>query len=117
MNALKNQVGGNHYKNMDPQPIEFIMENDLNFIQGNIVKYISRFEHKNGVEDLKKIVHYAKLGLELDNDRHWLDRDTVNSLSQFLGQNDFTQFKGDIVLYACKKYYREIVTETEGHLS
>lgn len=62
--ALDEQVGGSHYKDLKMQPIELIIEANLTFIQGNIVKYLSRFKHKNSVEDLRKCVHYAKLGFQ-----------------------------------------------------
>lgn len=65
MKATDRQVGGNHY-NMPYQPIKFITENNLNFIQGNIVKYVSRYKNKNGLQDLEKALHYAELGQELD---------------------------------------------------
>ncbi len=65
MSALNTQVGGGHYKDFKIQPISFIMENELDFIQANIVKYICRHKDKNGVEDLKKVIHYAQLAMEL----------------------------------------------------
>ena len=63
--ATERQVGGNHYKKFKIQPIEFIMANKLNFIQGCIIKYICRFESKNGIEDLEKIKHYCDLQIQL----------------------------------------------------
>ena len=60
------QVGGGHYKTMVIQPIEFIMRNDLNFCQGNIIKYICRYKDKNGIEDLKKAIHYINLLMQLE---------------------------------------------------
>jgi len=60
-NPLSEQVGGSHYKTMKIQPIEFIMANDLDFCQGNIVKYVCRYKQKGGVEDLNKVIHYARL--------------------------------------------------------
>jgi len=62
--ALSNQVGGNHYKDMKIQPIEFITANNLGFIEGNVVKYICRHEAKNGAEDIKKVIHYCELLLQ-----------------------------------------------------
>ena len=55
------QVGGNHYKNMAIQPIEYIMQNNLGYCEANIVKYVSRWKDKNGVEDLKKARHYIDI--------------------------------------------------------
>ena len=51
--ALEQQCGGNHYRNMAIQPIEFIHANGLDFFQGNIVKYATRHKAKNGAEDLR----------------------------------------------------------------
>ena len=65
-NPLKSQVGGNHYKGLKIQPIEYIHANGLDFLQGNIVKYATRHKDKNGAEDVKKIIHYAELILKLD---------------------------------------------------
>jgi hypothetical protein len=55
------QVGGSHYKFFTIQPYEFISKNDLNFFQGNVIKYVCRYKHKNGIEDLEKIKHYCDL--------------------------------------------------------
>ena len=63
--ATERQIGGKHYMRFRIQPIEFIMANKLNFIQGCIIKYICRFESMNGVEDLDKIIHYCELQKEL----------------------------------------------------
>lgn len=65
MSALNEQIGGEHYK-MAIQPIEYIHANNLGFIEGNVVKYISRWRNKNGVEDLKKIKHCVDLLIELE---------------------------------------------------
>lgn len=58
---LNYQVSGSHYKTMKIQPIEFILANDLGFAEGNIVKYACRYKQKGGVEDLNKVIHYARL--------------------------------------------------------
>jgi len=54
------QIGGKHYK-MKIQPWTFIRENDLNPFQANVIKYAVRYEKKNGIEDLNKIIHYCEL--------------------------------------------------------
>lgn len=59
MNVLEHQVGGNHYKDKAIQPIEYIMANKLPFCEGNVVKYITRWKDKGGVEDLRKIKEYC----------------------------------------------------------
>lgn len=64
-NPLQEQIGGEHYR-LPIQPIEYIYRNGLDFIQGNIVKYATRFKKKGGVQDLKKIIHYARLAAKLE---------------------------------------------------
>ena len=60
-NPLVSQEGGGHYKDKGIQPLEYTMQNNLSFCEGNVVKYISRYKNKNGIEDLAKVVHYALL--------------------------------------------------------
>ncbi len=62
--ALAKQVGGNHYSEMKIQPVEFITANELSFLEGNVVKYISRHHAKNGADDVKKAIHYCELILK-----------------------------------------------------
>lgn len=64
--ALDEQVGGSHYKSLKIQPVEYAHANGMGFIEGNIVKYISRYKWKNGKEDLEKIKHCADLLIELE---------------------------------------------------
>ena len=62
--SLSTQVGGNHYQGFQIQPIEFIMKNNLSFPVGNIIKYVCRFDKKNGLEDLNKAKHYLEILIE-----------------------------------------------------
>ena len=63
--STQRQIGGNHYKDFKIQPIEFITKNKLSFIQGNIIKYVCRFDKKNGNEDIDKAIHYCELLKEI----------------------------------------------------
>jgi hypothetical protein len=56
--ANSTQVAGNHYKNKAIQPWDYIVSNNLGYLEGNIVKYVSRWKDKGGVDDLKKAQHY-----------------------------------------------------------
>jgi len=58
------QEGGNHYQKHKIQPYEFITKNNLTYFQGNVIKYVVRYKDKNGIEDLKKIIHYCELEIE-----------------------------------------------------
>lgn len=57
MSASDVQIGGDHYKNMAIQPLEFIMANRLPFPEGAIIKYVCRWRLKGGIEDLQKARH------------------------------------------------------------
>lgn len=57
----KKQIGGNHYLKYKIQPIDFILQNQLDFCQGCVIKYILRFKEKGGVQDLLKAKHYIEL--------------------------------------------------------
>lgn len=65
MEKIKNtQVGGDHYRCMAIQPVEFIEANNLGYCVGNIIKYVCRYRRKNGKEDLLKARHYIDLLIE-----------------------------------------------------
>jgi hypothetical protein len=67
--ALATQVAGNHYKDMAIQPVEYVHKNDIGYIEGSVIKYVSRWRKKNGVEDLKKARHFLDLLIEMEQDR------------------------------------------------
>lgn len=48
-----------HYK-LPIQPLEYIVANNLDFLEGNIIKYVSRYKAKNGVDDLRKALDYLQ---------------------------------------------------------
>ena len=60
----KRQVGGDHYEKCGIMPTTYIRANNLDFFEGNIVKYVTRHKDKNGAEDIKKVIHYAEMILE-----------------------------------------------------
>jgi len=61
LGAFERQVGGNHYKDMAIQPVEFIVRNNIPFLEANIIKYTCRHSRKGGIEDVEKIIHYAEM--------------------------------------------------------
>jgi len=64
--ALDKQVSGSHYKDKGIQPIIYIHANNLDFCEGNVVKYITRCRDKNGIADLEKAKHYIELLIQLE---------------------------------------------------
>lgn len=67
--ALMKQVGGSHYKDKAIQPIEYIHANNLGFCAGNVIKYVTRYKEKNGVQDLEKAKHYLEMLIELETNK------------------------------------------------
>lgn len=62
--ALETQIGGDHYKSMAIQPVEYIVANGIGFCEGCAIKYLSRWRAKGGIEDLKKARHFIDLLIE-----------------------------------------------------
>lgn len=65
-NPLSRQEGGDHYKKLKIQPIEYIHANGLSFAEGSVVKYVTRWRDKGGIKDLEKARHFIDLLIELE---------------------------------------------------
>lgn len=66
--ALQKQTGGTHYKNMAIQPAEYAEKNGLSLLEGNVVKYITRWKLKGQpLSDLQKAKHCIDLLIEIHN--------------------------------------------------
>ena len=70
MVANDDQIGGRHYIEKAIQPWDYIVQNDLGYLEGCIVKYVSRYKEKGGVEDLIKASHYLEKLIEVTNERN-----------------------------------------------
>lgn len=57
-NPNDTQVGGAHYKAQSIQPWDYITQNGIGYLEGNVIKYVSRWKDKGGVQDLEKARHY-----------------------------------------------------------
>jgi len=68
--ALNTQVGGSHYKNMKIQPIEHLLANDIGFVEGSVIKYVSRWRAKGGIRDLEKARHLLSLLIEHEGESY-----------------------------------------------
>jgi hypothetical protein len=65
MSANNVQIGGTHYQNKSIQPWDYIVSNGLGYLEGCVVKYVSRHSEKGGVEDLRKAQHYLEKLIEI----------------------------------------------------
>ena len=68
MTANSTQVGGDHYQKA-VQPWDYIIANNLGYLEGNVVKYVSRWRDKGGIQDLHKAAHYLQKLIEVNHDR------------------------------------------------
>lgn len=64
--AIARQVGGDHYKKKKIQPIDFVLQNNLGFAEGNVIKYVTRHKEKNGADDIRKAIHYLEFILRYE---------------------------------------------------
>ena len=58
------QIGGSHYADMAFTPTQYILVNNIGWLEGNAIKYLSRHHAKNGKEDLEKAIHYCELAIK-----------------------------------------------------
>lgn len=66
MSAFDTQVGGAHYKELAIQPVEYIHKNNIPFIEGSVIKYVTRWRSKGGIDDLRKAKHFLDLLIEME---------------------------------------------------
>lgn len=64
MAAKNRQVGGDHYHNKGLQPWDVIDAWGLGYYDGNVIKYLARWQDKGGIEDLRKAQHYLEKFIE-----------------------------------------------------
>lgn len=81
--ALQRQEGGKHYKGFVIQPVEFLLASGYDFCLASAVKYLSRWREKNGIEDLRKAVHFIQLRVEL------IDRIATPKATPLMSMNTF----------------------------
>lgn len=108
--ALSQQIGGSHYKMMPFQPICLIGMLDLDFCQGNVVKYVSRYKLKDGVRDLEKAKHYCQMAMELEKkpapDAVYLS-EAIDDVWDFVRQNNLDYEVYMILMHVVRRHWEE----------
>ena len=66
MSAYKKQIGGKHYIKYKIQPSQFVVENNLLYPEGCVIKYVVRHQDKGGKQDLEKAKHMIDMIIERD---------------------------------------------------
>ena len=65
---LSTQIGGDHYTKLAIQPMQYSMKNKLDPLQHTIIKYVTRFRDKAGIEDLEKAKHCIDMLIEFEKE-------------------------------------------------
>lgn len=63
---MTKQIGGNHYVKMKIQPVDYIQANNIPFMEGSAIKYLSRWRDKGGIQDLEKARHFIDMLIEYE---------------------------------------------------
>lgn len=102
------QVGGNHYQS-DYQPLDLILKYNLNFIQGSIIKYVTRHRRKNKEEDLLKALSLCETGLNFDK-YNFLYYDVKNDVFDYCKKNELNSYLYEnVIFYVLKKDYKDAI--------
>lgn len=107
--SLKVQIGGDHYKRFSYQPVEFITKLGLGFVQGNIIKYVTRYPEKEGTLSIAKAIHYAEIAKDLKIKVTNIYTD--GEMSRFILDNDLEENVAHIVMAAVKGYWDDVIVK------
>ena len=118
------QVGGTHYERLKIQPLNIFVKYNLDWFQGEAIKYVSRFPNKGGKEDLHKALHVLNLALEnfeplpLKTKEYWLIEEGSESYIEdyvvqfykgyFRKEKSFKYFHSFVYLVLSKNYKEAI---------
>lgn len=72
MSANEQQFGGTHYKQYQIQPWDYIVSNNLGYLEGSAIKYISRWKDKGGIQDIHKAIHFLEKLIEVEEEKQKL---------------------------------------------
>ena len=97
------QIGGDHYTKMRIQPVQFIHANSIPFIEGTIIKYVSRWKSKGGLQDLEKARHMVSMLIAYGPDEHagYMPSfdDLARAVDAYVTANDIPPMEALIIEY------------------
>lgn len=116
MKARDHQVSGNHYLQMAIQPFELTLANDLGGVEHTIIKYVSRWPDKGGIDDVRKARHTLDFLIEdaeeliaLRTPRRWITaRVTAH---QYCTANQLPKLESEVVRHICFWSHNQEVRE------
>lgn len=66
LSAFERQEGGDHYLNMVIQPSRYCHLNGIGYMEGTAITYLSRWQSKGGIQDLRKAIHTIEQLIEME---------------------------------------------------
>lgn len=104
--AMTRMVGGTHYSKLVIQPTEFCMRNGLDFCIGSILKYLTRWRSKNGLEDIRKARHFVEIREAFPHDIH-PPRQIAITMLEYVTRNNIRPDDAE-ALYRLEAYYNAV---------
>ena len=101
MRRKNKQVGGSHYESLKIEPIELFVKYNVNWFQGEAIKYCSRFLNKNGKQDLLKAIQVCDLAdsLGLSIRPIFIPKLDKDFLNKYTSQFEYSEVLRDIINY------------------
>jgi len=87
------QIGGTHYKKLDPEPWNVILQWNLGYLEGTALKYIARWRDKGGIDDIRKAIHFLEKLVEINTP----SKSESNFDAVVKAQRDFLESKRNTV--------------------
>lgn len=78
---MKDNINPSHYQQGDIEVIDFILDQNMSYIEGNIIKYVCRYKFKNGLEDLNKAKWYLESLITSQEQQQWMHESTMTTLT------------------------------------
>ena len=101
MRRKNKQVGGSHYESLKIEPVELFVKYNVNWFQGEAIKYCSRFLNKNGKQDLLKAIQVCDLAdsLGLSIRPIFIPKLDKDFLNKYISQFEYGEVLRDIINY------------------
>lgn len=109
-NPLDVQVGGSYYKKLGMQQVVYASANRYDPCAASIVKYVTRWRDKNGLQDLQKALHYSELRQAPEIAQYIPDRSheqpAVDALT-YVSLNNMPAVEGELIVWLQYWVYSE----------
>jgi len=65
---MSNNISPSYYQKGSVEVTDYITSNEMSFVEGNIIKYVTRYKEKSGIQDLRKARWYLDKLIETQMD-------------------------------------------------